>query len=236
MKALILNSGMGSRMGEETRLHPKCLTKIDEQNTILSRQLRQLEKYGIKEVVITTGYLSDSIENYCKEQGFKLDITFVNNELYESTNYIYSIYLARDILMNQDILLMHGDLVFDDEVLGGVLNCKDSCVTVDSTLELPEKDFKGVITDDLIRAIGIEFFDNSLALQPLYRMTADEWNIWLDEIIKFCGDGITNCYAEKALNEVADRMMLRPFDVMGGLCSEIDNISDLKKVQNRLIQ
>ena len=55
MKALILNSGLGSRMGVLTSEHPKCMTEISPRETILSRQLRQISEAGIREVVITTG-------------------------------------------------------------------------------------------------------------------------------------------------------------------------------------
>ena len=55
MKALILNSGLGSRMGVLTSEHPKCMTEISTGETILSRQLRQIADAGIEEVVITTG-------------------------------------------------------------------------------------------------------------------------------------------------------------------------------------
>ena len=56
MKALILNSGLGSRMGTLSTEHPKCMTEISSHETILSRQLNLIMKMGIKEVVITTGY------------------------------------------------------------------------------------------------------------------------------------------------------------------------------------
>ena len=58
MKVLILNSGLGRRMGVLSSEHPKCMTEISHRNTILSRQLRQVAEYGIKEVVITTGYFN----------------------------------------------------------------------------------------------------------------------------------------------------------------------------------
>ena len=54
MKALILNSGMGSRMGALTNEHPKCMTEIALGETIISRQLKMLAAAGIKDIVITT--------------------------------------------------------------------------------------------------------------------------------------------------------------------------------------
>ena len=92
MKALILNSGMGTRMGSLTSEQPKCMTKISPTETILSRQLRQIASAGIKEVVMTTGYFDDVLIEYCKDLDLPLDFVFVNNPLYRETNYIYSIY------------------------------------------------------------------------------------------------------------------------------------------------
>ena len=65
MKALILNSGLGHRMGALTSEHPKCMTEISSTETILSRQLNLLCECGITEVVMTTGYFDSVLVNYC---------------------------------------------------------------------------------------------------------------------------------------------------------------------------
>ena len=109
MKALILNSGMGTRMGVLTCEHPKCMTEIGFGETILSEQLKLLSEAGIDEAVITTGKYDDILVNYCKSLEMPIHISFVKNPDYESTNYIYSIYCARNEL-DDDILLMHGCL------------------------------------------------------------------------------------------------------------------------------
>ena len=116
MKTLILNSGLGSRMGVLTSEHPKCMTEISAHETILSRQLKMIADAGIEEVVITTGYYDGVLVNYCKSLDLPLHYTFVKNPAYDQTNYIYSIYCAREYL-NDDILLMHGDLVFENRAL-----------------------------------------------------------------------------------------------------------------------
>ena len=90
MKALILNSGLGSRMGAFTSDHPKCMTEIGLYETILSRQLKILTDAGIKEVVITTGYFDGVLVNYCNSLDLPLHFTFVKNPVYDKTNYIYS--------------------------------------------------------------------------------------------------------------------------------------------------
>ena len=235
MKALILNSGMGSRMGALTSQHPKCMTEISHNETILSRQLRQLCQAGITEVVITTGLFDGVLVDYCRELDLPLRFTFVKNPLYRETNYIYSIYCAREHLRD-DLLLLHGDLVFENTVLDAVLAHEGSCLTVSSAVALPEKDFKAVIHGGKIEKVGIEFFNDALAAQPLYKLTKKDWLVWLDEIVAFCERGERKCYAENALNAVSERMDLRPLDVGGQLCGEIDNPEDLAVVSMRVRQ
>lgn len=233
MIALILNSGMGRRMGSLTTDHPKCMTEITEGDTIISRQLRLLEECGVGKALITTGPFADALEDYVRSLGLAIDISFVNNPIYDKTNYIYSIFSAREYL-DDDIILMHGDLVFEKSVLEMALDQKTSCVTVSSTLPLPEKDFKAVIRYGMVKAVGVEFFDDALACQPLYCLKRKDWNIWLDSIVSFCEEGKTNCYAEKALNLVTDRAEICPADVKDLLCGEIDNEDDYKAMLKRL--
>ena len=233
MHVLLLNSGLGHRMGVLTSEHPKCMTEISVGETILSRQLKLLAEAGISSVVMTTGYYDGVLEEYCRSLGLPLNITFVKNPEYAETNYIYSIYLAREFL-DDDIILMHGDLVFERSVLEDVIASDKSCMTVSSTLPLPEKDFKAVIHNGKIDKVGIEFFDDAMAAQPLYKLNRDDWKIWLNKISEYCESGNRKCYAENAFNDVSDRCMLTPLDVKNRLCSEIDTPEDLKTVSEKI--
>ncbi len=233
MKALILNSGMGSRMGVLTSEHPKCMTEVYGTVTILERQLRQLLEFGITEVVITTGAHNEVLRSYVRSLGIPVHVTYVYNEKYSETNYIYSIYCAKEYL-DDDIVLMHGDLVFENIVLDELLSFDGSAMTVSSTCPLPEKDFKAVLKDGHITAVGIEFFDDAVAAQPLYKICGDDWKVWLDEIISYCESDNRKCYAEKAFNDVSDRCIIKPLDVKDMLCNEIDTPEDLAVISERL--
>ncbi len=233
MKALILNSGMGSRMGVLTSEHPKCMTEISVNETILSRQLKLLTEAGVDEVVMTTGLFDSVLVNYCYSLDLPLRFTFVNNPTYKNTNYIYSIYCAREYL-DDDILLMHGDLVFEYEVLDRILASSVSCMAVSSTLPLPEKDFKAVVRDGKIIKVGIEFFNEAMEAQALYHLKKEDWRKWLDMIVKFCEEGNTKVYAENALNELNGSANIFALDVQNLLCAEIDNPEDLAIVSAKL--
>lgn len=233
MKALILNSGLGHRMGDETKTHPKCMTEISGSETILSRQLKLLNETGIREVIMTTGYLDDVLMAYVDSLSLPLQCKYIKNERYRETNYIYSIYCAKEEL-DDDILLMHGDLVFEKSVLEAIIGQKDSCMKVSSTLALPEKDFKAVVEGGRVKKVGIEFFDSAMEAQALYKLNRKEWRIWLDEIIAFCESGNTNVYAENAFNEISERCEIYAFDVKDRLCTEVDTLEDLAKVKEML--
>lgn len=233
MKALILNSGMGSRMGILTSNHPKCMTEISATDTILSRQLKLIAGAGIKEVVMTTGYFEEVLVNYCQSLNLPLHYTFVNNPLYKETNYIYSIFCAKEHL-DDDILLMHGDLVFETSVLDEMLLFERSCMKVSTTLPLPEKDFKAVIHNGKALKIGTEFFTDAVEAQALYKLKKADWKIWLDKICEFCEMHNQNCYAENAFNQISDVCNIYAFDAKNRLCSEIDTLEDLAIVAARL--
>ena len=233
MKALILNSGMGSRMGVLTSEHPKCMTEISPRETILSRQLAQLCDAGVKQVVITTGLFGHVLEAYCASLDLPLEYTFVHNPDYRITNYIYSIYLAREFL-DDDILLMHGDLVFENEVLDRVLASETSCMTVSSTLPLPEKDFKAVIRDGKVLKVGVQFFEDAAAAQAFYHLKREDWKTWLKEIEAFVAAGKLTVYAEEALNALDGAANIAALDVRDLLCAEIDDAQDLAVVSRRL--
>ena len=236
MKALILNSGLGHRMGVITKEHPKCMTEISLGTTILSRQLSMLVSFGVEEVVMTTGYYDQVLVDYCEALHLPLTLTFVNNPLYDQTNYIYSIYCAKEQLKDDDIILMHGDLVFEGQVMEAVMNSPVSCMAVSSTLPLPEKDFKAVIKDDRIEKVGIEFFEHAVAAQPLYKILKDDWLIWLQNIEKYCESDHRKCYAENAFNEVSDLCKIYPCDVKDMLCAEIDTPEDLKVISKKVAE
>lgn len=233
VKALILNSGMGSRMGVLTSEHPKCMTEISSNETILSRQLKLLANAGVNEVVMTTGLFDGVLVNYCNSLELPIHFSFVKNPLFKETNYIYSIYCAREYL-EDDVILMHGDLVFEAEVLDRVISSTTSCMTVSSTLPLPEKDFKAVVQDGIVQKVGIEFFNEAMEAQALYHLRKEDWKKWLNKIIEFCENDNRKIYAENALNELNGAANIHALDVQNLLCAEIDNPEDLAVVSAKL--
>lgn len=237
MQSLILNSGLGSRMGTLTAKKHKSMVEIQEGLSLIDHQLETLIQEGITNFIITTGYMKDKLKDYIMSRfGNQLQILFIDNPDYLSTNYIYSIYLALDYLQD-DLLLLHGDLFFDKNVISSILLAEQSCVVVDSTLPLPEKDFKAEMQGGLITKIAT-YINNEqcLACQPLYKLFRKDWQIWAKSIRELCDKGRTNVYAEEALNTVLNIIKLKAFDVKGKICMEIDTPEDMALLKKKLLR
>lgn len=228
MKAIILNSGVGSRLKEYTENNPKSMVQISNEDTIFSKAMNILREYEIDEFIITTGYLDDVLKQYILKNFPDEKFTFVHNTIYASTNYIKSMDFIDDF--DDDTLLLHGDLVFDKEVLEMIISSDQSCVVVDTSLDIPEKDFKSKVVDGNVKKVSVNYFgDDAISCQPLYKFTAHDWILWKNKINEFCNEGNTGVYAEEALNELLNEdITLKAMDVKGYYCSEIDTVADLE--------
>lgn len=233
MKAIILNSGMGTRLGRLTQNNPKSLVELSENETIFSRAISILSNFGINDFIITTGYLNEVLIKYCNDNFPQINFTFIHNPVYDKTNYIKSIDLIDNL--EDDVILLHGDLVFEKKTAENIINSKESCVAVDTILEIPKDDFKAKIENNQIKYVGVDYFESdAVACQPFYKLKCKDWWAWKANIHKFCKNNQTNVYAENALNEIADDVIIKPMDLKGLLCMEVDNEYDLEKVKEIL--
>jgi phosphoenolpyruvate phosphomutase len=236
MRALLLNSGLGSRMGKQTEDKPKCMCSIGNGHSIISWQLELLRRNDIREVIVTTGPFPELLEKHVLFHANGLDVIFVNNPVYTRTNYIYSMFLAKEYLQG-DIILLHGDLVMEPTVLRDLVYSINSTVTVDCLLPLSVRDFKARLDSGRISAIGTEFFGNDcVACQPAYKWKQVDFEIWLDKISEFCQNGETGVYAENALNLISDKVNLYPMELERRLCNEIDDLNDLLMIKEKFQQ
>ena len=233
MKVIILNSGMGTRLGDLTKNNPKSLVNLNSGETIFSRAVSILSDFDVDEFIVTTGYLSDVLMEYSIRMFWDVNFTFVHNPEYDKTNYIKSIDLIGDL--NDDVILLHGDLVFDRNVAELVINSNESCVVVDSTIEIPQDDFKSKVIDGEVKYIGVDYFESdAIACQPFYKLKNEDWRMWKDKIREFCFKGNVNVYAENAFNEITDELTIKALDLKGLLCMEVDTEEDLVKVKEIL--
>lgn len=116
MQAIILAAGMGKRLKELTQNNTKCMIKVNGV-TLIERMLQQLETHQLERIVIVIGYKGDKLKQYINSLSIKTPILFIENHLFKQTNNIYSLYLAKEFLIETDTLLFESDLIFEDAVL-----------------------------------------------------------------------------------------------------------------------
>ena len=116
MQAIILAAGMGRRLGEYTQNNTKCMVPVNGVK-LIDRMMGQLNKLNLKRVVVVVGYEGQKLMDYLGTDWNGLKIEYVNNPIYDKTNNIYSLALAKKQLQEDDTLLLESDLIFDDEML-----------------------------------------------------------------------------------------------------------------------
>ncbi len=114
-KAVILAAGAGRRLGHFTEAHPKPLLEING-TPILGNCLTRLKEAGVEDVVLVVGHFAGQIKEFAGADYAGLRIRYIDSEKYATTNNIYSLWLAREEL-NEDILLVEADIFFDDKLL-----------------------------------------------------------------------------------------------------------------------
>ena len=121
MQAIILAAGMGKRLKELTQDNTKCMVKVNGV-TLIERMLHQLEQQHLSRIVIVVGYQGQKLIDYIETLDIQTPIVYVNNPVYDKTNNIYSLFLAKDFLCKEDTLLLESDLIFEDAVLEELVN------------------------------------------------------------------------------------------------------------------
>lgn len=120
MQSVILAAGMGKRLKELTNNNTKSMVKVNGV-TMIERMLRQLDKLELSKIVVVIGYKGKELMDFISTLGIHTPIEYVENEIYDITNNIYSLYMARDYLLKEDTLLLESDLIFEDSVLNKIV-------------------------------------------------------------------------------------------------------------------
>ena len=132
MQVIILAAGMGNRLGELTQNKTKCMVEVNGR-PLINRSLDVLAKLKIERIVLVVGYQAAGLKNYLGDTYNGVPIAYVENSIYEDTNNIYSLYLAKKYLEQDDSLLVESDLIFDEGIIKAALSFpeKDNVVVVD---------------------------------------------------------------------------------------------------------
>lgn len=134
MQAIILAAGMGKRLKQLTQDTTKCMVSVNGV-TLIERVLRQLEKYNLSRIVLVVGYKAEKLISFVETLDIKMPIVYVENKQFDKTNNIYSLFLAKEYLKEEDTLLLESDLIFEDSILEKIVRNKNKSLAVVAKFE-----------------------------------------------------------------------------------------------------
>lgn len=238
MKAIILAAGIASRLRPLTDSTPKCLLKVGKKN-LLQRTVDALLKNGINEFVVVTGYLNSQIEDFLRNSYNNCRFTFIYNDKYKSTNNIYSLWLSKEAVMNEDVLLLDSDILFDSRIITKLLDSDAPNALALNNHPLGEEEIKVVVDDEgqiieinktcnpksaIGESIGIEKMSVSYQI-ALFKE--------LDKMI--LEEGLDNVFYEKAFERIiAQGHTFNIVDATSLFSMELDTVADFENAVNSI--
>jgi histidinol-phosphate/aromatic aminotransferase/cobyric acid decarboxylase-like protein/choline kinase len=185
MQAVILAAGMGSRLGKYTKNNTKCMLPINGR-TLIERALDILDSAGIRKCVIVVGYEKDNLINFVGSRYKNIEIIWIINEIYNKTNNIYSLYLAKNYLLADDTLLLESDLIFEDRIINELLENPEPTLAVVAPYESwMDGTVVQISKDNVITGFIPKKFFNYSEKESYYKTV---------NIYKFSRDFLQNCY------------------------------------------
>lgn len=237
MQAIILAAGMGRRLGDLTRGHTKCMVEVNGQ-TLIDRAIHQLSKLNLTRLVLVVGYKGMELKEYIGNRYDDiLKIEYIENPIYDRTNNIYSLALAKDILCEDDSLLLESDLIFEDSMLEMLVNHPDPNLALVAKYEtwmdgtMVRLDSERNIVNFVPKA-AFRFEDVSVYYKTvnIYKFSKEfsqkEYVPFLDAYSKVMGN---NEYYEQVLRVITmvHNSTLKALDIEDKKWYEIDDIQDL---------
>lgn len=244
MQAIILAAGMGKRLKDLTQDNTKCMVKVNGVS-LIDRMLHQIEKFNLSKIVIVVGYEGQKLIDYISTLGISTPIEYVNNPIYDKTNNIYSLALAKEHLCQDDTLLFESDLIFEDSVIQVLLDDEretlalvdkyeswmdGTCVKLgdDDSIEafVPGKKFKYSDIKDYYKTVNIYKFSK--------HFSQTHYVPFLDAYQEALG---VNEYYEQVLRVITmlDDPEIKAKKLTGQLWYEIDDIQDLDIAESMFV-
>ncbi len=237
MRAIILAAGMGKRLGAYTRDGTKCMVQVNGK-ALVDHALEAIEAAGVRDVTIVVGYRKERLIGHIADRYPGLRIEYVANDVYDKTNNIYSLWLARERMADDDVLLLESDLIFEASLLREVLADPSPNLAVvsrfeswmDGTVTLLDEDgsIVSVIDKDHFRWTDTGQYYKTVNIYKFSKDFSKRYYLpFLDAWLAAFGD---NVYYEQVLKVLAflEDIDLKGHRVKGSRWYEIDDPHDLR--------
>jgi len=235
MQAIILAAGMGNRLGKYTKNNTKCMLPINGK-TLAERALDALDSAGIRKCIFVVGYKKENVIAFLGTRYKNIEITYVSNDIYDKTNNIYSLYLAKDYLLKDDTLLLESDLIFENRLISDMLADSEPSIAAVARFESWMDGTVVQITEnkEIAAFIPKKLFtfnekDTYYKTVNIYKFSRDfSQNTYVPFLEAYSRTMGNNEYYEQVLRVIAtlDKCELKAFVLNGQKWYEIDDAQD----------
>ncbi len=241
MKTVILAAGVSARLRPLTDSTPKCMLKIGSKS-ILQRTIDNLLAYNLNDIIIVTGYFQDQIKEFIAQHYPELNVKYIFNELYDSTNNIYSLWMTKDFVIGKEMLLLDSDILFDKKILELLLNSEyPNCLALRSDHQLTDEEIKVRLNSDKSIAEISKIVDLKLAVGESIGIEkfGAEFTSKLFEILdrKILMENKVKIFYEAAFQDAIDEgEKIYAVDIGSLKCIELDFTEDIERATREVIQ
>lgn len=227
---------MGRRLGELTNDNTKCMLEVNG-TRLINRTLDAIAAVGIKRAILVVGYKAENVKKWVGQSYNGIEIVYVENPIYDQTNNIYSLFLAKEHLLNDDTILLESDLIFEPCVLSRIIDepypnlalvdkyeswMDGTVVTLDERLKI-----KGFFTKEEFRYSDIDSYYKTVNIYKFSHEFSETHYVPFLEA--YCHALGRNVYYEQVLKVITllDDSPLKALPLSGEKWYEIDDIQDL---------
>ena len=243
MQAIILAAGMGKRLKELTSNATKCMVEVNGE-MMIHKTLMHLEKLNLNKSVLVVGYEGQQLMDYVNSLGLKTPVEYVVNDVYDKTNNIYSLYLAKEYLLQDDTLLLESDLVYEEAVIRKLVDTPypslvlvdkfeswmdGTCITVDEddniTSFVSKREFDFTKTDEYYKTVNLYKFSKNFSEK-----------YYVPFLEAYCNAMGLNEYYEQVLKVITflGDLEIKAVKLNGEKWYEIDDVQDLDIAESLL--
>lgn len=247
MQALMLAAGLGKRLGRYTKDGTKCMVEVNGK-ALIEYAIEALVKAGLKKFTLVVGYKADKLKSFIASKFNEsnlngMQIEYIENDVYDKTNNIYSLWLVKDKLTEDDTILLESDVIFDEKILFDFINSKDTDLAMVSKFE-PWMDGTCVLLDNNKNIVGMldkahfDWTDTEKYYKTvnIYKLSKDFSKQYYVPFLEAYRTAFgNNEYYETVLKALVSLKSdcMKGFEVRGDQWYEIDDPSDLAIAENR---
>lgn len=226
MKAILMAAGIGSRISREVS-KPKTLLDIGNK-TVIRNMVELLINKDI-EVIVVLGYKDELV----KKELEGLNVIYFYNPFFRITNSIASLWMAREVIdNNEDIILANADIFIEEEILNELINCKYEVVMLADYSRTKEGDYFFKCENKFVKKYGkdLEVSERSCEYVGITKISSQYVDKFIEDMNQMIKDEKYNLWWENILYEQSEKINILALDIQKYFWSEIDFIEDYKRI------